>query len=621
MAHDNSESIGLVSNIGSDSTIEYINRFDSFYNKLSAEYSVNYIGFGEKLTDTLNYAFDNKETDFTQLFEKISTRFINYNVGAVILASDGIYNKGIDPLYKAKLISYPFYTIALGDTVKKRDLIIKNAYSNKIAFLGDYFPVEIHLNAIGFKGEIANVKIFHKGELVVQKAIEIKSTDFSELITFDIKASHKGLQAYNIVIEPKKGEFSIENNSQTIVVDIVDNKKKILILSNSFHPDVGAIKNALKSNNNLMVESSSFDLFKGSIKEYQLVIFYQLPGKHFNNQKMIQELDKNKIPVFYVIGTQNNITQYNFIKLGNSIEKNNNLTERVFVSVNQNFKLFEPEEKLLELVNDCPPLIAPFGNYKLDKNYEVLFNQKIKGVKTNKPLLMFDNSLTGQNAKKAFLFGEGVWRWRMRDYILNKNHEQFDSFINKIIQFLALDIKKERFMVYHENIINENQDFFIRAELYNQAYDLTNEPEVSFELVDNENKSFKYSFDKSDKSYNLNLGQLPQGLYNYSARTEFEGKQYLKNGQIRIVPVNVEHQDLTANHNLLKQLSLQSNGKMFYPDELDQLLAEIQQSKTIKPVSNSIVDLVDLVELKWIFFLLIGFLTIEWFVRKFYGAY
>ncbi len=39
------------------------------------------------------------------------------NLGAVVLAGDGIYNQGVEPLFAASGLSVPIYTIALGDTV------------------------------------------------------------------------------------------------------------------------------------------------------------------------------------------------------------------------------------------------------------------------------------------------------------------------------------------------------------------------------------------------------------------------------------------------------------------------------------------------------------------------
>jgi hypothetical protein len=411
------------------------------------------------------------------------------------------------------------------------------------------------------------------------------------------------------------------NNSQQFVIDVIDDKKKVLILSHSVHPDIGAIKSALENNKNILVESYSYDQFENNVSDYQLVIFHQLPTFAFNIQKLVTQLEQDKIPILYIVGPQTNVLAFNQLLTGITIDNQQRLTEQVTPKINPNFKLFELDPKFIELINDCPPLSSLFGNYNLSGQFEILLTQEIKGVRTNKPLFAFENSAFAGKAKNAYLFGEGIWRWRIKDYLLHDSHEQFDAFINKTVQFLALDIKKERFMVYHKNVFNENEDIILRTEFYNQTYELNNEPEVILELTSADNKKYNYSFSKTGDAYTLNIGRLPQGNYSYTASTAFEGKKYSKAGQILVIPVNLEHQDLTANHHLLNQMSIQSNGKLFYPSEMNQLLEELKNSDSIKPVSHSITDLVDLIELKWIFFLFVFFLSLEWFVRKFYGAY
>lgn len=621
VAQDVSESIGLVKNRGLLSPTDYEKKLIAFDEELSNNFEIKNYTFGDKLSDTLGFAFKEKETDFSALFDEISSRFVNYNIGALVIATDGIYNKGSNPLYAAKDLGFPIYTIALGDTTHKRDLILKNVVSNSIAFLGDYFPVELQLNSFGFNGQTANIEVIHQGNVVASQMVTIDRTDFSKLLRFDIQTNEKGLQTYMVRVSEKEGEFSTKNNIGQFVIDVVDDKKKIVILSHAVHPDIGAIKSALEANKNIKVESYTFDQFKKNIVDYQLVIFHQLPTLLFNTQKIVNQMKENQIPVLYIIGLQTDINNFNLLKAGCKIQNTRGLTEQVLPIMNPAFKLFEIDDKTAELIAECPPLLTPFGDYMADNKEDVLFYQEIKGIKTNKPLLYFAKENPGKEAKSAFLFGEGIWQWRMKDYLLNENHNQFDGFINKIIQYLALDVKKERFMVYHQRIFNENEDVQLRAEFYNESYELNNDPDVTLELFNGNNKKYNYQFSRAGKAYTINLGQLPEGNYRFVASTEFDGKKYQKNGEFKVVPVNIEELDLTANHQLLNQLAMQSGGKLFYPNQLDALLSELKGNERIKPVSHSIIDLVDLIELKWLFFLLVIFLSIEWFVRKYFGAY
>jgi hypothetical protein len=52
---------------------------------------------------------------------------------------------------------------------------------------------------------------------------------------------------------------------------------------------------------------------------------------------------------------------------------------------------------------------------------------------------------------------------------------------------------------------------------------------------------------------------------------------------------------------------------------MDKLTQDIIKAN-YKPVITAEEDLQDLINLKWIFFVILGFLTVEWAVRKYSGS-
>ncbi len=621
IAQDNSESVGLTNSIDNCKPDDYKENTLNLYNDLSGKYKVKFYTFGDQIKDSLDYQFSEKETDFTSVFNLIDKKYANYNIGALVLASDGIYNKGSNPVHIAKKFTFPVYTVALGDTSQKRDLILRSVNTNRIAFLNDIFPVEIIFNAFGYAGKSASIRIIHKGKTINSKTIKIDNNDFAKQLDFEINASEKSLQRYTVAVDIKQDEFSKRNNQKQFVVDVVDDKKKILILYNSVHPDIGAIKSAIKTNKNIQIESIPFNKFNtNKLTDYQMIILHQLPSSTHDIRQLAKKIYSKKIPVLYMFGNQTDINRFDALNIGIIIKANKKISELALPEINQGFQLFENDKQFTDLIGECAPLNTFFGNYTIGKEFDILLKQNIKGISTNKALLAFSNPIYSQGSKQAVLFGEGIWKWRITDYLLNENHEQFDAFINRIVQFLALDIKKERFMVYNKNIAYENEELIIRAELYNQSYELYNKADVFLELKNEKNKLYKFSFSKSGQAYSINIGKLPKGNYTFTAHTIFEGKKYKKTGKISIIPLNIEEQNLRANHLLLRQLSEQSGGALYYPKQYQTLANDLKNNKSIKAVSHSTIDLVDLIQLKWLLLILIIFLSIEWFVRKFFGA-
>ena len=74
-------------------------------------------------------------------------------------------------------------------------------------------------------------------------------------------------------------------------------------------------------------------------------------------------------------------------------------------------------------------------------------------------------------------------------------------------------------------------------------------------------------------------------------------------------------------HQMLNNLSAESNGKLFYPGEWDKLADALMNSEDIVSTSRSTKETLPLIEYKIIFFLLVLLLGAEWFTRKRMGSY
>src|SRR5205085_1513467 len=100
-------------------------RLESLSSKLEEKYNVKRFSFGDQVSDIKSFStlgFNEKQTDISSLFDEVQNRFSNRNIGAIILASDGLFNRGANPLYSSSGLKVPVYTIALGDTSTQRDL-------------------------------------------------------------------------------------------------------------------------------------------------------------------------------------------------------------------------------------------------------------------------------------------------------------------------------------------------------------------------------------------------------------------------------------------------------------------------------------------------------------------
>ena len=606
LAQDNSSSIVA----GKDSTeikTDYTKALAAFVNAVKEKYDVKSYQFDSETKPSESYDFKGKETDISNVFSDIENNYANKNIGAIILATDGIYNKGTNPLYSIDKLNAPIYTIALGDTIPLKDVWIQTINHNQIAYLGNAFPAEVIVNAIDLKDKQVTVSITQQGKLLKQENVTINSNNFSKPYNFILDATTAGVQKYTVTLSTLEDDKNKLNNTQSFIVDVIDNREKILILANAPHPDIAAIEQSISVSQTYEVEVSLLDKFTKPLKPYSLVILHQTGNIP---QRILAELKANNQSIFFIgLNAPAGI-------LGIDAHSVSNRFNDVEPSVQTQFSLFTISDALKNYLKELPAVKCNFGNQSISNGANALINQRIGAVDTDNPLLYF-NELNG--IKTASFIGDGLWRWRMRDFADHNNFNVFNELISKTVQYLSVKADKSFFRVFTKKIINENEALDFTAEVYNQSYEQITEPDVTLVLKDAQNKTYNYTFSKKQTFYSLAAGQFPAGEYAYEAKVKYADKLYTKSGMVIIKEIVSEKINTVANHQLLFQLSKKSGGKLVYPNQLEQLQKEILANSTIKSITYSHKQLTDLVNLKWLFFIIILLLSVEWFLRKYNG--
>jgi hypothetical protein len=248
-----------------------------------------------------------------------------------------------------------------------------------------------------------------------------------------------------------------------------------------------------------------------------------------------------------------------------------------------------------------------------------MLHMNIKDVSTQSPLMSFSSDENGR--KNAFLFGTGIWRWKLYDFHNNKEYGNFEELFSKSVKYLLTEKDKELIINYKDEYLN-NENIIFTADLKNPSQELTNEPDLRMRIIDKHSKKvYDYDFSKHNKSYRLNINSLPEGIYNFTAEAKLGNTTYSETGSFSIVSIGAEAQDLVANSQRMKLLASLTNGKNFNVDEMNQLIESIENDDRITSITREETNYQDLINMKLIFFVILSLVSIEWFLRKMFGTY
>lgn len=622
VAVDNSESV--VS--GKDSSYyrtEYAKQVREMISELEKSYEVKTYKIGDEDAllgddEQLNLDFSDKSSNLASLFDQVDMVYANRNIGAMVLLTDGIFNTGTNPYYKAEKADYPVYTVGLGNTELTTDFFIAGINHNKQALKGNMFPVEIKLAANRLSGRAAEVTVMEGSEQIYSKKLTLSGNRYFETVKFSVEAKNTGIHHYKVDITELDGEVTHKNNHTQFFVEVVDSREKVAIVYNSPHPDIAAMKEALELTDNYDVQVSSIAEFSGKPSDYSLVILHQLPSTTNSAANLLNQIRQSGTSALYILGPQTNLTTFNGLNVGMSVVQSKSLTNNAMPSYNDNFTSFTFSEDSRQMLSKFPPIKTIFGTYKTSVSSNVFLYQKISGVDTKYPLVVFSSH---NGARSGVVAGTGFWSWKLYNYMHAGNHDAFNEVIDKMVLYLAAKGDKSQFRVQHAAIFAENAPVEFSAELYNDSYELINEPDIKMVIKGSGDTTYEAQFSKQNNGYYLNVGELPVGNYTWTATTQAGKRKLEKSGRFSIQEVMLETANLVADHDLLKSISTATNGQFFPKENLNRIVKEIKQNDQIKPIATYRKHYSMLLNSYWYLIAIVLLLGIEWFLRKWNGGY
>jgi hypothetical protein len=625
VASDASSSITTASD--SLEMVELYNSLDNLSEVNPGRIETEFLLFGEEVRSGRpdETDFQDRSTNISDLLEYINNTYDGRNLAGVVIATDGIYNRGSNPIYTPIQHTAPIHFVALGDTSVRRDLMVRRVLHNRIAYLDDKFSVQVDVAARMANGTSTNLRLFSidpQGgrQLLHSEEIEIDHSDFFTTSEIVIEAGRPGLNRYTVELDEIEGEFNTENNSRDFFVEVLDTRQQILVLGTTAHPDLGVIKSLLEGYQNYEVDIYNLNNWEGDFEEYDLIVLHQIPSRSPASRTALDQALQSDKSILFVLGAQSDIRAFNNAQdimeiTGGGGGRFNDAVPLV----NNDFNPFAFDENLYHRFRSFVPLLSPFGQYDLSAAANTLMYQRIGQVETDMPLLTMGES---GGRRYGVLAGEGIWKWRLYEFSSFDGTDATTDLLQKTVQYLSTREDDRRLRVYiDDNLYDESEAVVFEAEYYNASFQRLNDPDVLLSITDQDDNQFSYTFDRSGDHYILNTGPFSPGNYTYEAEVEVGMERFTAEGAFTVRPLQLEALNLEANHGLLRQIANEQGGRVFYPAQFEELQSLLAGDQDFRPVVHSTLRTNLVLNLFWICLALLLLLFTEWFLRRYFGSY
>lgn len=574
---------------------------------LNERFTIHQYRFGNTITAADSVRFDQGNTDISNALSTLNDVFVNGN-NAIVLFSDGNQTLGRDYEYINLNENTTINPVVVGDTTQYEDISIGLINVNKFAFLRNSFPIETSIRYQGSRPISSTVTIYINGGRVHQERVNLDGTKNSQTLNTLVEAQSVGIKTIKIEVGKLENERNTANNVKETAIEVIDEKTNVAIISDMLHPDIGALKKSIESNEQRSVTLVNPNGNQSAFEESDLLILYQ-PDRNFRS--VYEFLENSGANYFTITGSK---TDWNFLNRAQEsfTVSGSRQPEDILPILNNAFGLFGLGDFS---VDGFPPLQGTLGDIQLNKDSEILMFQQLQGINLDKPLFTI---LTEGNTKEAVLFGEDLWRWRAQVYRNDQSFQKFDDFIGNLMVYLGSNKQRNRLELDYELVLDNAGMAKIRASYFDESYQFDPNASISIK-IEGKNTDFsrvspvllKGSF------YEVDLSDLQAGEYEFTITVQDENLS--RSGTFRILDFNPEKQLISANYKKMERLAKKNRGKLYYLDGVETLQSDLASSQEFLPVQKSRDNVVSLIDFRILLGLIVLSLALEWFIRKYNG--
>jgi uncharacterized membrane protein len=630
----------------------------SFISRLEEKFKTNLYGFsGEvvSVSDGNTLYGEGRTTDVTGALDEIAKRSSGMPLSAIVLATDGASNVSRDlsaTLRDLRARDVPVFTIGVGDTARPLDAELTRMTLPRRVLVGSRANIEAFVSLSGYGATKVLMSVREDGRAIKTEEFNLRGND-TQAVSLEIVPSTPGFRRYTVEVTPLDGEVTIENNKQEAMVEVIEGPLRILHVEGEPRWELGKIRESLApTEKNVTLVSLQRT---GENKFYRQGIGAQ--------QELVSGFPKTEEELFaydglvlgsveagfFTIDQLRNIEAFvsrrggGLLALGGRLSFDGGKYKGTLIAdllpltlegrnVNdgESFapiykaqltgagqahpitRLNEDRAVSQKTWNDLPPISVSEGLKTVKPGASVLLEAKrVGGSSPPVPLLALQRYGRGQTL--AFTASD-TWRWRMRMDSKSNAHE---TFWRQLLRYLVSGTPKQIEAGAEQDVYVMDDTVRVVADIRDKHYNPVNDARATARITKPSGATLDVPLKfTSINDANVYTGEFkadelgPQGIELIAASASIG--QVGAKSTVLVSDLNREFYSAAQNNDLLKRIAAETGGKYYQLGDLQSLLDDLTYRKT--PYSERVTK--DLWDMPINFFLIIGLLCAEWFLRK-----
>ncbi len=662
---DNSQSMTLEESEGGrgNSILPLLNPESEFVKDLDEKFVVKPFLFAAQASSTdlpMQMTWDGEQTNIAAALGSVLSETRNLPLAGVVLLTDGADNSYADlapVLSELKANNVPVYPIGVGPLTIERDAELMQVSLARRILKGSTTTARVSLHQRGFGGSRGRLEVRENNVLLAAREVHFPRDSETLITEVALLPKTVGIQEYEFTLVPLAGELNERNNSRTTVLEIRDEKPRILYLEGHPRWEYKFIRRALTGDENLQLETllrtalnkfyrqgieeetmlaAGFPADRETLFEYKGIVLGNVESSFLSYAQM--ELIKEFVakrgggfmmlggPASFASGAYQSTPIESLLPVQLPEDENSFFFQGLGQLVATSPGSIHPALQISDSTAESSgwESMEPLRNWNLAEGTKpgttVLARVAIpgsEGAGSNPPLLAFQRF--GRGHSIAFMSGSS-WRWQMLQDSRDTRHM---TFWRQVFRWLV-SLSRDRVEVQTERqSYSRNESVKVRAEVRDSSFNKVNDAVVKAQVTSPDRGEEEVKLDWSAEEDGVYVGEFrTSGAGQHRVRVQAQSRSGKGEGygsasaSFVVERGNREFFDASQKRDFLQRLAVQTGGRYYSLEEAGRLPGEIVYTDK----NASAVEILDLWDMPVNFLFLVGLLIGEWCLRKKHGV-
>ena len=209
-----------------------------------------------RVNSVKDLTFGGSQTKIAAALDGVREELAGLPVAGIVLVTDGAdTTEGslTNTLLNLKAEKLPVFTVGVGSSKLPRDIQIDRVSTPRTVLKGASLLVDAVVTQTGYSGQTVTLDVEDDGRIVGSQKVQFPSDGSPAAVRIRATASQPGPRVFTFKIAPQPGEVVTQNNHRDTLLDVRDERERILYFEGEPRSEMKFINRAVFDDKNLQI--------------------------------------------------------------------------------------------------------------------------------------------------------------------------------------------------------------------------------------------------------------------------------------------------------------------------------------------------------------------------------